>query len=67
MVNITLRDVRCVMINFDPDTAESDSRIMKTVVRLNRNYAGAYGTVVRTGEISIGDSVTFVSRNKNLN
>jgi uncharacterized protein YcbX len=67
MVNITLRDVRCVMINFDPDTAESDALVMKTVVRLNQNCAGAYGTVVRTGQISVGDSVSFVSRNKNLN
>jgi uncharacterized protein YcbX len=67
MVNITLRDVRCVMLNFDPDTAESDPRIMKAVVRMNGNCAGAYGTVVRTGRINVGDSVSFVSRNKNLN
>src|SRR6185295_2000930 len=66
MVSITLRDVRCVMINFDPDTAESDARVMKTVVRLNQNCAGAYGTVVRTGQINVGDSVSFVSPNKIL-
>ena len=67
MVNATLRDVRCVMINLNPDTAESDPRIMKAAVRLNENCAGAYGTVVRTGRISVGDSVSFVSRNKNAN
>jgi uncharacterized protein YcbX len=60
-VNITQRDVRCVMINFDPDTVEADARIMKAAVRLNQNCAGVYGTVVRTGRISVGDPVSFVS------
>jgi uncharacterized protein YcbX len=60
MVNITMRDVRCVMINFDPDTAQSDPRIMKTAVRLNQNCAGVYGTVIRTGQISIGQPVSLL-------
>ena len=64
MVNITMRDLRCVMINFDPDTANSDPRIMKTVVRLNENYAGAYGTVIRTGQISVGEPVSLLSTRK---
>src|SRR6185436_19539119 len=29
MVNVTLRDLRCVMISLDPDTAKQDPRIMK--------------------------------------
>jgi len=57
MVSLTLRDPRCVMLNLDPDTAQQDPRIMKATVRLNDNNAGAYGTVVRTGQISVGDSV----------
>ena len=60
MVNITMRDVRCVMINFNPDTAQSDPRIMKTAIRLNQNCAGAYGTVVRTGQISVGQTVSLL-------
>jgi len=59
MLSITMRDLRCTMINLDPDTAEQDERVMKTVVRMNRNYAGAYGTVVRTGQISVGQSVSL--------
>jgi len=58
-VRITMRDERCVMVNFDPDTAERDSEVMKTVVRLNKNYAGAYGTVVRAGELLVGQAVTL--------
>jgi uncharacterized protein len=60
MVNVTMRDVRCVMINFDPDTAQSDPRIMKTAVRLNQNCASVYGSVVRTGQISVGQPVSLL-------
>ncbi|MDX6445135.1 MAG: uncharacterized protein QOH71_2209 [Blastocatellia bacterium] len=56
-VRITMRDERCVMVNLDPDTAERDSEVMKTVVRLNENYAGVYGTVVRAGELRVGQVV----------
>lgn len=56
-VNVTMRDVRCVMINIDPETAEKDARVMKTVARLNWNDAGVYATVVRCGTIRVGDRV----------
>jgi hypothetical protein len=58
-LRVTMRDERCVMVNFDPDTAERDSRVMKTVVRMNENYAGVYGTVVRAGELRVGQVVTL--------
>jgi uncharacterized protein YcbX len=58
-LNVTMKDERCVMVNFDPDTAERDSEVMKTVVRLNENYAGVYGTVVRAGELRVGQVVTL--------
>ena len=60
IVNLTTRDLRCVMINLDPNTAQQDPRIMKAAVRLNENNAGAYGTVTRTGQISVGDSVSLI-------
>ncbi|MFL5328863.1 MAG: MOSC domain-containing protein [Gemmataceae bacterium] len=60
-VSVTARDVRCMMINLDPDTATQDARVMKAVVRLNANNAGVYGTVVQTGTIRIGDPVTLLS------
>ncbi|MDX6611754.1 MAG: uncharacterized protein QOD75_940 [Blastocatellia bacterium] len=56
-VGITMRDLRCVMINLDPHTAAADDRVMKAAVRLNGNNAGVYGTVVRTGELSVGQKV----------
>src|SRR5205814_9556368 len=59
-VSVTMRDLRCVMVNFDPDTATQDPRVMKTVVRLNKNNAGVYGTVVQTGTIRVGDPVSLI-------
>jgi uncharacterized protein len=59
-IGVTLRDLRCTMINLDPDTAAQEPRVMKTVVRLNENNAGVYGTVLRTGTIRLGDRVRFV-------
>ena len=57
-LRVTMRDERCVMVNLDPDTAEVDSQVMRTVVRMNENYAGVYGTVVRAGELRVGQVVT---------
>ena len=59
-VSVTVRDVRCMMINLDPETGTQDARVMKTVVRLNKNNAGVYGTVVQTGTIRVGDPVSLV-------
>lgn len=58
-VSVTLRDERCVMVNLDPDTAAKDSEVMKTIVRVNENCAGVYGTVVRAGELRVGQIVTL--------
>jgi len=62
VVSVTARDERCAMVNLDPDTGAQDPRVMKTVVRMNDNYAGVYGTVVRPGAIEVGESVRLVSR-----
>jgi uncharacterized protein len=58
-ISVTLRDPRCVMINFDPDTAAANSNIMQTVIRMNENHAGVYGTVIRTGEVRVGQVVVL--------
>jgi len=60
-VSVTLRDERCVMINFDPETAQADPSILKAVVLLNQNNAGVYGTVVSTGKLSIGQKIYLSS------
>ena len=62
-VHVTMPDLRCVMVNLDPDTVAKDARVMKTVARLNQNNAGVYATVVRTGVICVGDRVSLVADN----
>jgi uncharacterized protein len=56
-ISVTLRDQRCAMINLDPDTAAKNAKVMQTVVRMNDNYAGVYGTVIKTGEVRVGQVV----------
>lgn len=65
-VSVTLRDLRCVMINLDPETGTQDKRVMKTVVQLNENNAGVYGTVVQTGTIRVGDPVRLVRETRGV-
>jgi uncharacterized protein YcbX len=60
VVNITMPDLRCMMVNLDPDTAKQDPRVMKAVVRLNQNHAGVYGSVARTGELRVGQPVSLI-------
>ncbi len=54
-VSICTRDVRCAMLNIDPDTAATDPRLLKTAVRLNQNCAGVYATTIKTGTVRVGD------------
>jgi uncharacterized protein len=49
---------RCVMISIDPDTAERDPAIVKTIVRKFDNKVGSYATASKPGLIRIGDKVT---------
>jgi len=56
-VSVTMRDLRCVMINLDPETAEADSSVMKAALRLNANHAGVYATVIRSGELRIDQKI----------
>src|SRR5438309_7752281 len=39
-VAVTMRDLRCVMVNFDPDDGSSAPEVMKACVRANQNHAG---------------------------
>jgi uncharacterized protein YcbX len=59
-VSVTLRDLRCVMINLDPETAEADTSVMKAALRLNANHAGVYATVISSGELRIDQKVYVV-------
>jgi uncharacterized protein YcbX len=56
-VAVTLRDVRCSMVNLDPDSASPAPEMLKAVVRANQNHAGIYGAVTRVGRLAVGQPV----------
>jgi uncharacterized protein len=57
MIAVTQPDIRCAMLNLDPDSAASDPRVMKAVVRANKNVAGVYATVTRVGRLAVGQPI----------
>ena len=56
-ITVTMRDVRCSMVNLDPDSASPAPEVMKAVVRANQNTAGVYGAVTRIGRLAVGQTV----------
>jgi hypothetical protein len=60
-ISVTQRDVRCSMVNLDPDSAVPAPEVLKAIVRVNQNNAGIYGAVTRTGQIAVGQSIGFRS------
>jgi uncharacterized protein len=56
-IAVTMRDVRCSIVNRGPDSASSAPEVLKAVVRVNQNCAGIYGTVTRTGRLAVGQSI----------
>jgi uncharacterized protein YcbX len=56
-IAVTMRDVRCSMVNLDPDSASPAPEVMKAVVRANQNNAGIYGAVTRIGRLAVGQTV----------
>jgi uncharacterized protein YcbX len=56
-ITVTMRDVRCSMVNFDPDSAKTAPEVLKAVVRTNQNTAGIYGAVTRIGRLAVGQTI----------
>jgi uncharacterized protein YcbX len=58
-VTVTMRDIRCSIVNLDPDSASPAPDILKAVVRVHQNTAGVYGTVTRIGRLAVGQTITL--------
>ena len=56
-ITVTMRDIRCSMVNLDPNSACPAPEVMKAVVRVNQNNAGIYGVVTRTGRLAVGQRI----------
>jgi uncharacterized protein len=59
-IRLNRRIQRCVMINIDPETAEKEPNVLKTVVQLRENCAGVHSSTERPGMIRVGDVVKLV-------
>jgi uncharacterized protein YcbX len=58
-ISVTMKDLRCAMITFDPDGPARAPDVMKALVRANGNNAGIYGAVTRAGRIAVGQAVVL--------
>jgi uncharacterized protein len=56
-ITVTMRDVRCSMVNLDPDSARPAPEVLKAVVREHQNTAGIYGAVTRIGRLAVGQTI----------
>ncbi len=65
-ITVTLHDVRCSMVNLDPDSAGSAPEVMKAAVRANNNIAGIYGAVTRIGGLALGQPIFLRSATKKM-
>ncbi|HYH44740.1 MAG TPA: MOSC domain-containing protein, partial [Thermoanaerobaculia bacterium] len=54
------RDPRCQMITIDPDTAASDPRLLRHVVRTREGKVGVYAAVLVEGVVRPGDAINLL-------
>jgi uncharacterized protein YcbX len=59
-VRLDLRDERCMVINFDPHTAERDPAVLRAVAQQRAKCAAVYGSCVEPGALRVGDAITVV-------
>ena len=57
---ITKKDKRCVIINLEPDTANSTPQVLKYVGKERQGYAGVYASVLEEGIVKPGDEIRLV-------
>jgi len=50
-------DPRCKSITIDPDTAETQPRILKHIARKHDGFAGVYAAVLTEGTVKSGDDI----------
>jgi uncharacterized protein len=58
-MRVDRRDRRCVVVNVDPQTAERDPAVLRTIARERDGYLGVYGATVEPGHAAVGDPVTL--------
>ena len=65
-ITVTMRDVRCSMVNLDPDSASPAPEVLKAVVRANQTNAGIYGAVTRIGRLAVGQTIILHTADRKI-
>jgi len=58
---ITRGDPRCMIPNLDPDTAEQDPCILRTIAQQQDNLMGVYAAVAQAGTLRLGATVYLIA------
>jgi uncharacterized protein len=56
-IAVSLKDPRCVMVNFDRDTLKQTPELLKEIAQQRSNCTGVFGPTLQTGAIKVGDPV----------
>ncbi|WP_102348789.1 MOSC domain-containing protein [Bacillus sp. Marseille-P3661] len=51
---------RCMIITVNPDSAERDPSLHKTVIKERNSNFGVYASVLKTGDIHVGDEICLL-------
>ncbi len=60
VLSILERDPRCKMITLDPDTAETNPKVLRIVARGHDGMAGIYGAVLVEGAVKPDDEIKLL-------
>ncbi|MBM7602642.1 uncharacterized protein YcbX [Metabacillus crassostreae] len=58
---------RCMIITVNPESAEQDPTLHKKVISERNNFFGVYASVIKTGEIHVGDEVVLLDKEIEFN
>jgi len=56
-MRVDQRDKRCVMVTIDPETLDRNPAVLTAIATERDARVGVYGSTVRPGRVSVGDSV----------
>lgn len=61
-LRINRKDLRCTVVNLNPNTAVADAEVLMHVVKSRKNFLGAYASTERPGKARVGDVVFIDER-----
>jgi hypothetical protein len=61
-LRVNRKDLRCTVVDLNPQTAAVDADVHAYVVKNRRNFLGAYANIERPGKAKVGDIVYIDAR-----